>query len=153
MAVSPRSTGARAQNNPDLNQVNTIIALARAAGKCPPALEGTWRAIGQKDISALEALNANTPVNPSIGHLSKEYANRLRGHANNVGHELSVLQTMMFAYKAAADAETMGPDRVCGLYWPHLMETLLEKIQKIDPVESEMNAIASKMELLGGDGL
>lgn len=69
-------------------------------------------------------------------------ADDVRVFANAVGRELSVLQSMMIAFKLAAEADTYVES---ALYWPHLMEALIEKLQKIDPVEVGLNDIAKRI--------
>jgi phage I-like protein len=53
------------------NEVDTLIAAARAEGKCPPVVEQVWRDVGKKDIAQLKALIASTPGNPALAGLSQ----------------------------------------------------------------------------------
>ena len=48
------------------NEVDGLIAAARAEGKCPPVVEQVWRDVGKKDIGQLKALIASTPGNPAL---------------------------------------------------------------------------------------
>ena len=52
-------------------EVDTLIAAARAEGKCPPVVEQVWRDVGKKDIAQLKALIATTPGNPALAGQSQ----------------------------------------------------------------------------------
>ena len=53
------------------NEVEGLIAAARAEGKCPPVVEQVWRDVGNKDVAQLKALIASTPGNPALAGQSQ----------------------------------------------------------------------------------
>lgn len=76
-------------------------------------------------------------------------ANDVHELAKEIGYELKVLQSMMVAFRLAAKADTYEES---ALYWPHLMEVLIDKLQKIEPVENGLNDIAGRLQSMTEDG-
>lgn len=60
--------------------------------------------------------------------------------------QLMGLQSLVTALKLAAQADDGGGDAV--LYWPDLMETLLEKIPSHEHVQSSLDAIEGELVLM-----
>lgn len=63
--------------------------------------------------------------------------------------QLMALQSLVTALKLAAQADDGGGDAV--LYWPDLMETLLEKIPRHEHVQFSLDAIADELVLMNTD--
>ena len=90
------------------NEVDTLIAAARAEGKCPPVVEQVWRDVGKKDIAQLKALIASTPGNPALAGLSQTAGKKVATvdpKAPGTSDELAMCKSMgltLEQYRAAA---------------------------------------------------
>lgn len=117
------------------SRIDSIINMAKASGKCHPCVESVWRAIGEKDIEALEKLLANTPANPAF---AQEVVYTAERAVDSLLHP--ILNDLMNA-RATIDAfseAAMCTGASTKLYWPSLMES----IKKVTPRDDDLdNAI------------
>jgi hypothetical protein len=64
--MNTTTSAPQAHSAANTEQIDTLIAHAKACGKYPPAVESLWRYIGEKDILAIERLIGDTSANPAF---------------------------------------------------------------------------------------
>lgn len=145
-------------------RIDQIIAEATAEGKCSPAVEPVWRAVGEQDITLLESLVAVAAVNPALAGLARQEPKALEKlfedtPANPVYSEdvcysaerevdrilhpilndLMSARATIDAFSEAAFNEAANCAKASTkLYWPSLMDS----IKKVTPSDDDLdNAI------------
>ncbi|NMM12461.1 MAG: hypothetical protein HHJ17_02810 [Rhodoferax sp.] len=125
-------------NSTNRDRVNSIIAQAKAAGKLVPVVENVWRAIGEKDIHALEKLVASTPANPALDiDVCDDAKRRIERLMNPLLDRLTASRSTIFAFNKAA----LNDSSVSELNWSSMMEAL----ERVAPTDYELDAIITQL--------
>lgn len=136
--MNTTASAPQAHSAANFAQIEALIAHAKACGKCPPVVEGVWRAIGEKSLPALEELIAATPTHPAFAAKVCSAADR------EIDRLLYPILGSLMNARATIEAfgeAALNQDASQKLHWPSLMDSLALVTPRDDDLDNAITQL------------